>query len=291
EVPDRDPALPAGRARPEPAQGRRLPDADPGEAEGPPDLRHPGAAVPRILRGSGPEARPDRRDHAPAARAPPGQRCLPRGLRQEPRHGPSAGYPRPLHGERQEGRHRVLPGQRERHHRGDPQVPRDDAVRHRAGRGRRAHRAGLARGGVGQDADSGALAARPGADRHPGPGTAHRRVLLEVITTAVPPGWRHGRRALRPPLAIVIYRASGEGRTMLIAQRPSLAEEQVDEYRSRFVIEPLEPGFGYTIGNSLRRPPLSSIPGAAVTSIRIEGVLHEFSTVPGVKEDVTDIIL
>src|SRR5256886_15216490 len=78
---------------------------------------------------------------------------------------------------------------------------------------------------------------------------------------------------------------------MLIAQRPSLAEEQVDEYRSRFVIEPLEPGFGYTIGNSIRRTLLSSIPGAAVTSIRIEGVLHEFSTVPGVKEDVTDIIL
>src|SRR6266536_2102304 len=71
---------------------------------------------------------------------------------------------------------------------------------------------------------------------------------------------------------------------MLIAQRPALTEEQVDEFRSRFVIEPLEPGFGYTIGNSLRRTLLSSIPGAAVTSIRIEGVLHEFSTVPGGKE-------
>src|SRR5438094_8644624 len=78
---------------------------------------------------------------------------------------------------------------------------------------------------------------------------------------------------------------------MLIAQRPTLTEEPVDDFRSRFVIEPLEPGFGYTIGNSLRRTLLSSIPGAAVTSIRIEGVLHEFSTVPGVKEDVTDIIL
>src|SRR3981081_2130195 len=78
---------------------------------------------------------------------------------------------------------------------------------------------------------------------------------------------------------------------MLIAQRPTLTEEQAGEFRSRFVIEPLEPGFGYTIGNSLRRTLLSSIPGAAVTSIRIEGVLHEFSTVPGVKEDVTDIIL
>jgi DNA-directed RNA polymerase subunit alpha len=78
---------------------------------------------------------------------------------------------------------------------------------------------------------------------------------------------------------------------MLIAQRPTLTEEQVDEFRSRFTIEPLEPGFGYTIGNSLRRTLLSSIPGAAVTSIRIEGVLHEFSTVPKVTEDVTDIIL
>jgi DNA-directed RNA polymerase subunit alpha len=78
---------------------------------------------------------------------------------------------------------------------------------------------------------------------------------------------------------------------LLIAQRPTLVEEPVDDLRSRFVIEPLEPGFGYTLGNSLRRTLLSSIPGAAVTSIRIEGVLHEFTTVPGVKEDVTDLIL
>jgi DNA-directed RNA polymerase subunit alpha len=78
---------------------------------------------------------------------------------------------------------------------------------------------------------------------------------------------------------------------MLITQRPNLNEEPVDFTRSRFVIEPLEPGFGYTLGNSLRRTLLSSIPGAAVTSIRIDGVLHEFTTVPGVKEDVTDIIL
>jgi DNA-directed RNA polymerase subunit alpha len=78
---------------------------------------------------------------------------------------------------------------------------------------------------------------------------------------------------------------------VLIAQRPALTEEVVSDYRSRFVLEPLEPGFGYTLGNSLRRTLLSSIPGAAVTSIRIDGVLHEFSTVPGVKEDVTEIIL
>ncbi|QCB92936.1 DNA-directed RNA polymerase subunit alpha [Cellulomonas shaoxiangyii] len=78
---------------------------------------------------------------------------------------------------------------------------------------------------------------------------------------------------------------------MLIAQRPTLTEEVISEHRSRFSIEPLEPGFGYTLGNSLRRTLLSSIPGAAVTSIRIDGVLHEFSTIPGVKEDVTEIIL
>src|SRR5215212_4758372 len=78
---------------------------------------------------------------------------------------------------------------------------------------------------------------------------------------------------------------------MLITQRPTLAEESISDFRSRFVIEPLEPGFGYTLGNSLRRTLLSSIPGAAVTSIRIDGVLHEFTTVPGVKEDVTDLIL
>ena len=78
---------------------------------------------------------------------------------------------------------------------------------------------------------------------------------------------------------------------MLIAQRPSLSEDVVADNRSRFVIEPLEPGFGYTLGNSMRRTLLSSIPGAAVTSIRIDGVLHEFSTIPGVKEDVTEIIL
>ncbi len=78
---------------------------------------------------------------------------------------------------------------------------------------------------------------------------------------------------------------------MLITQRPILTEEPISEFRSRFVLEPLEPGFGYTLGNSMRRTLLSSIPGAAVTSIRIDGVLHEFTTIPGVKEDVTELIL
>ena len=78
---------------------------------------------------------------------------------------------------------------------------------------------------------------------------------------------------------------------MLIAQRPVLTEEVISDNRSRFIIEPLEPGFGYTLGNSLRRTLLSSIPGAAITSIRVAGALHEFTTLEGVKEDLTDIVL
>ena len=78
---------------------------------------------------------------------------------------------------------------------------------------------------------------------------------------------------------------------MFIVARPQISEEEVSHTRSKFTIEPLEPGFGYTVGNSLRRTLLSSIPGAAISSVRIEGVLHEFSTVPKVTEDVTDIIL
>ena len=78
---------------------------------------------------------------------------------------------------------------------------------------------------------------------------------------------------------------------MQIASRPVLTEEFVSDTRSRFVLEPLEPGFGYTLGNSLRRTLLSSIPGAAVTSIRIDGVQHEISTVPGMTEDVTELVL
>ena len=78
---------------------------------------------------------------------------------------------------------------------------------------------------------------------------------------------------------------------MLIAQRPTLHEEVISDNRSRFILDPLEPGFGYTLGNSLRRTLLSSIPGAAVTNIRIQGVSHEFSTIPGVKEDVVEVIL
>ena len=78
---------------------------------------------------------------------------------------------------------------------------------------------------------------------------------------------------------------------MLDFQIPRITSETVDDNRGSFVIEPLDRGFGYTFGNSLRRVLLSSLAGAAVTSVRIEGVAHEFSTIKGVTEDVTDIVL
>ncbi|MFQ5427192.1 MAG: DNA-directed RNA polymerase subunit alpha [Gaiellales bacterium] len=74
-------------------------------------------------------------------------------------------------------------------------------------------------------------------------------------------------------------------------QTPRIASEEADDDRGRFVIEPLDRGFGHTFGNSLRRVLLSSLEGAAVTSVKIEGVGHEFTTLPGVREDVIDIIL
>lgn len=78
---------------------------------------------------------------------------------------------------------------------------------------------------------------------------------------------------------------------MLIVQRPEIVEKEKSEIRSRFVMEPLEPGLGHTLGNTIRRALLSRVPGAAITSIQIEGADHEFTTIEGVVEDVVDIIL
>src|SRR5919199_732751 len=79
--------------------------------------------------------------------------------------------------------------------------------------------------------------------------------------------------------------------TLMDFQVPKITHEEVDEHHGVFTIEPLDRGFGYTFGNSLRRVLLSSLEGAAVTSAKIEGVAHEFTTLPGVREDVTDILL
>ncbi len=79
---------------------------------------------------------------------------------------------------------------------------------------------------------------------------------------------------------------------MLVIQRPTVeAVDEEDGNLQRFAISPLEPGFGHTLGNSLRRTLLSSIPGAAITQVRFDDALHEFDTISGVTEDVTDIIL
>src|SRR3954469_25123270 len=78
---------------------------------------------------------------------------------------------------------------------------------------------------------------------------------------------------------------------MLIIQRPEIEAGEANGNTQSFTISPLEPGFGHTLGNSLRRTLLSSIPGAAVTSVRFDDALHEFSTIAGMTEDVTDVIL
>ena len=78
---------------------------------------------------------------------------------------------------------------------------------------------------------------------------------------------------------------------MFEIERPKIECKELNDYYGCFVVEPLERGFGTTIGNCLRRVLLSSMPGAAASSVKIDGVLHEFSTIPGVKEDVTEIIL
>lgn len=78
---------------------------------------------------------------------------------------------------------------------------------------------------------------------------------------------------------------------MLLLSRPTIETLEEDDSRGRFVIGPLERGFGHTLGNSLRRTLLSSIPGAAVTQVQLEGAIHEFGTIEGVVEDVSDIIL
>ena len=80
---------------------------------------------------------------------------------------------------------------------------------------------------------------------------------------------------------------------MIGIEKPRIdtAEISPDGKYGRFVVEPLERGYGTTLGNSLRRVLLSSLPGYAITSVKIDGILHEFSTIPGVKEDVTEIVL
>src|SRR5690554_1461865 len=78
---------------------------------------------------------------------------------------------------------------------------------------------------------------------------------------------------------------------MIEIEKPKIEQVELTEDYGKFVVEPLERGYGITLGNSLRRILLSSLPGTAVTSVRIDGILHEFSTIPGVVEDTVDIVL
>src|SRR5438445_1807563 len=135
--------------------------------------------------------------------------------------------------------------------------------------------------------DLGRVGAGPRGHRRAGAGADDRRAVQQVG-----PGSRSGHLSRQTP------GHTGQKReglhmesSLLIVQRPQITVEEVSDRRGRFAIEPLEPGFGYTLGNPLRRTLISSIPGAAVTTVRIEGVSHEFSSIPGCKEDVTDIIL
>src|SRR4030042_1033140 len=80
-------------------------------------------------------------------------------------------------------------------------------------------------------------------------------------------------------------------KALIKPKRLEVDEETLTDYYGKFVVEPLERGFGMTLGNSLRRILLSSLQGAGITAVKIDGSLHEFSVLPGVKEDVTDLIL
>jgi len=120
--------------------------------------------------------------------------------------------------------------------------------------------------------------ARARAHRRARARVAHRRALLQVI----------------PPSNVpLVTRTPGKvPAQMLVMQRPTIeALGEESNNRGQFAVGPLEPGFGHTLGNSLRRTLLSSIPGAAITTARFDDSLHEFDTIPGVAEDVTDIIL
>jgi DNA-directed RNA polymerase subunit alpha len=78
---------------------------------------------------------------------------------------------------------------------------------------------------------------------------------------------------------------------MIVFKKPNITVVDQEDSYGKFVVEPLERGFGTTLGNSLRRVLLTSVPGTGLVKVKIDGILHEFTTVPGVKEDVTKIIL
>src|SRR5262249_36426533 len=267
------------------------------------------------------------RDAAAAAGAPHGQRDLPPRARDVARAGASARAPRPLHGERQEGRHSVVLGEGGRRHRRPGAQRAEPHHPARAGRGEGARRSRVAVVRRGHDERAHRLAPDARADQFAGTGATDRRAVQQVASFQLPVSsiqywfwqtatgnWQLVTGNVPVPAATpdLRWEAGGQSRSggrsisggrtkkaralMLWKgfQRPKRLEferETLTDRFGRFYAQPFERGFGTTVGTAMRRVLLSSIEGAAVTAVKIDGVLHEFSPIPGVVEDATDIIL
>ena len=271
----RAPSVPARCPRPHapPQRRQRVPRPAAGEAEGEVHLRPARAAVPQDVRRGHAHSGHDRSRTCCAcsrlrldnivyragwaSTRPQARQFVNHGLdqrqRQARRH---PELPRP------QGRRRVAVAEGRGHDRRPAQHRRARPQRRRLARSRRRRQAGH----------------RP----RPAPARAHRRARPRVSSSSSCTRSKSSRSSAsertRPP--------------MLVMQRPTVeAIGEETNNRQRFAVGPLEPGFGHTLGNSLRRTLLSSIPGAAITTVRFDDALHEFDTINGVAEDVTDIIL
>ena len=222
-----------------------------------------------LYAGGQPPARRHRREPAAHARAAARQRRVPGRLGFEPGAGPPVRPPRSRRRERPPGDDPELPGPQGRRRRRCATRPAPMIViRHNLDTLDRQTPPWLETGDGGLQVTV-ARPAAPRAHRRARARAAHRRAVLQVVP-----------QHLRGPT------------TMLVIQRPTVEPlGEAEGNRQRFAISPLEPGFGHTLGNSLRRTLLSSIPGAAVTQVRFDDALHEFDTIAGVTEDVTDVIL
>ncbi len=273
EVRDRAPLVSAGRARPRPHQAERVPAPAAREAEGAPLLRPAREAVPQLLReGDAPLRRTGenllrmletRLDNVVYRLGFAGSRAQ---ARQLVRHGHFQVNGRrvniPSYGVRPNDVITMKSGS-----------PAEQTIRDATDL--TASVAPWLQADHDGPHRQGAEVARARRDRHAGAGIADRRALLQVT------------RSVSEKEGIVLATRT----SLMDFQIPRIVHEEINEDRGVFVIEPLDRGFGYTFGNSLRRVLLSSLEGAAVTAVKIEGVAHEFTTLPGVREDVTDIIL
>src|SRR6185436_5499751 len=265
--------LPAGRPRPAALEDLRLRAAPPREAEAETHLRRAGAPVPLLHRRGRAHPGQHGRDAARAARAAPGQRGARERLRPFAQPRTPDDQPRPFQGEQPpRGRGLVHGAPRGQGRRARQPEDQEDGLRGRRGE-QVADRARLAlrQGRASRDRGPGHAAPRPRPAPHPG--TADHRAVLEV-------GEKAGKNHMRI-----------RWRNFELPSRVTPDADTLTNEYGRFMVEPFERGFGHTIGNGLRRVLLSSIEGTAVTAVRIEGADHEFASLEGVYEDVTDVIL